>query len=137
MAPGFLGVPTPHSNWAIERTPSLLPAGCNYGQESLGTPTARLAVRPETALPPQPRRLQGALGHIVGRLDSLDSGEGPQRRPPFVPLAAEGRRCNRSAPSLRAGRELASAPATQYNRGMFEATLPLPPDPCLMVVATC
>src|SRR5215204_654649 len=52
----------------VQQPTRLLPAGGGRGQQPLGEPTPRLAVRPEAALAPQHGRPQGTLGQIVRRL---------------------------------------------------------------------
>jgi hypothetical protein len=66
----------------IQQWPALLAARRYHGQQPLRKPTARCAVRAETALAPEHRGAQGALSHIVGGLDPRNAREDLERRLP-------------------------------------------------------
>ena len=59
----------------------MLLAGCTHGEHALDKATSRGALRAVTALAPQHRRAQRALGRVVRRLNSLHVQKRPQRLP--------------------------------------------------------
>src|SRR5436853_7165030 len=80
MAASWPTTPPHPGHQEVQQRSALLPTGRYDGQQPLGEPTARFAVRPKAALAPQHGRAQRPLRHVVRRLDTLDPREGPQRR---------------------------------------------------------
>src|SRR5215217_5371917 len=74
------------------RAPPLQPTGGYHAEQPLGKLAFGVTVRSEAAPAPQHHRPQDPLRHIVGWLDLLHSGNGPQRQPPPPQLTAQRRR---------------------------------------------
>lgn len=63
----------------VEESDALLFGGGGHGKAALHEALPGVALRAETALPPQDRRPDGTLSLVVGRLHGFLFGEGPQR----------------------------------------------------------
>src|SRR5208282_5569768 len=76
----------------LQHVELLLATSRHYGEDSLYEPTPRLTVGSSAGLAIQHGVTQRPLGLVVGRLDSLDSHEGPEMCLPSLQFPARRRR---------------------------------------------
>src|SRR5512142_2371637 len=87
----------------LQHVAPLLPAGRYHTQHPLDESAPSSAIRPATDPPPDHRKTQRSLRHIVRRLDPFDLREGPQALFDLEDLEARRRRLRAPAPRSSQG----------------------------------